>query len=167
VLEARDFLGEKGSNIVGIGSEQDIVALFMAGEIDMAIAYSGTMANLLGTCNCDDYNYSIPEEGSNIFVDNMFVPVDADSADLAMLFIDYTLNPEVSASLSNLGFGSVNRAATDAGLIDESFAEIDGFNPGSEVFARMFYVQHLAEDVAAAYDVAWDELLGFYGLPEE
>lgn len=167
VLLARDFLGEKGANILGIGTEEDVVNAFLAGEIDLAIAYSGTMANLLGQCECADFNYVIPEEGSNIFVDSLFVPVDADAEDLAMLFIDYSLDPVVNASLSNMGFGSVNQATQAAGFIDESFSEISGFNPTEELLARSFSALPLEEEIAAAYELAWDELRGFYGLEED
>jgi spermidine/putrescine transport system substrate-binding protein len=163
ILQARDYLGERGNNLLGIYGYGEIADLVLNKEASIAVTYNGTLSSLIAVCGCSNYGYSIPEEGSNIFVDNMVVPVDADNTDLAMIFIDYILHPQVNAEISNMGYGSTNLAAVENRLIDMQFLDESGFNPSAEILARMFYIEALNEEAAAYYDVAWSDLLQFYG----
>ena len=70
----------------------------------MSISRSNTTATFcksLWDCECDDYAYAIPDEGSNVWIDNLSIPVDAPNPELAMVFIDYILDAKVGADLTN------------------------------------------------------------------
>lgn len=51
-----------------------------------------------------DLRYTMPKEGSRLWVDGMFIPSDAPHVANAYLFIDYIMRPEVTASISNYIF---------------------------------------------------------------
>jgi spermidine/putrescine transport system substrate-binding protein len=165
ISEARDYLGEHGDNLLTIFSGS-AHPLYDAGEADIITAYSYNSARWILNCDCETYGFAIPEEGSNIYVDNMLVPVDAEDPELAMVFMDYLLDPVVNAGFSNLGAGSTNALAAELGLIDARLLNETGFNPSEEVLANMFFIEPLEEDVTAFYDVAWNDLLLFYGIED-
>jgi putrescine transport system substrate-binding protein len=48
-----------------------------------------------------DLRYTMPKEGSGLWVDGMFIPSDAPHADNAYAFINYILRPDVIAAISN------------------------------------------------------------------
>lgn len=56
--------------------------------------------------------YVIPREGSQIWVDNLCIPAKAPHRDLAEKFVNFVLEPQVGARLSNfLQFATPNAAA--------------------------------------------------------
>lgn len=163
IAEARDFLLDRGSNVVSIAADDGQVQL-ERGDVDITVEYSGDIIDLTYECECDDFAYVIPEEGSNIWVDNMAVPVDAPNPELAMVFMDYVLHPQVGADISNFtAYGSPNQAAIELGLIDEELLADTSIYPTDEVRERLFFVTPVEADVEQLYNDAWDELLIFIG----
>ena len=58
--------------------------------------------------------YMIPEEGVSFYIDSMAILQDAPHAETAYQFINYILDPEVGASLTNeLYYASPNSAAKE------------------------------------------------------
>jgi putrescine transport system substrate-binding protein len=82
------------------------VVLGWAGDIN--IARSRAIENKNG----NDIVALIPKNGGLIFFDNLAVPKDAKHPKNAMIFINYFMQPEVSASLTNeLSYPTVNKAS--------------------------------------------------------
>jgi spermidine/putrescine-binding protein len=110
-------------------------------------------------CECDDYAYVIPEEGSYIWVDNLAIPVDAPHADMAMAFMDYLLAPAVSANNANaLALATPNQTAIDDDLIDRAQLENPAIYPDEETSKRLFLAElHLESE--EMYANAWDEIV--------
>src|SRR5690606_28698460 len=113
---------------------------------------------------CDTYSYIIPEEGSVIWVDNMAIPVGAPNPELAMVFMDYILDAQVGADISNYtAFASPNQASIDARLIDEELLDNPGVYPADELIARLFHTEPIGGEFETLYNDAWDELLIYLG----
>ncbi len=74
--------------------------LLANGDVDITLAYDGYILSLIEQCECDTYVYALMEEASGIWIDNMAVPSDAPNPELAMVFIDYILDPQVGALLA-------------------------------------------------------------------
>lgn len=163
ISAARDFLGEHGANVGGIYGSSDTFQYLAEADTDIMIVYTYLLAAYWAECACEDYGLTIPDEGSNIFVDNMMIPVDADSPELAMVFMDYVLHPQVNAEITNAIPSSTNASAVELGLVEERYLNETGFNPGIGILANSFFIEPLEEDVATFYDVAWSDLLLFYG----
>lgn len=157
IAEARDFLIENGSNVVYI-AQDDGQAWLERGEVDIAVEYSGDIFQLIYDCECEDYAYVIPEEGSVRWVDNMAIPVGARNPALAEVFMDYILDPQVGANLSNYtAYGTPNQASLDLGLIDEELLNDLGIYPSEETEERLFFIADVPS-VEQDYNDAWEEV---------
>lgn len=162
IAAARDFLVENGSNVVYI-NQDDGQEVLLRGEADIVMEYSGDIFQIIDECACDDYAYVIPEEGTYFWVDNVAIPVGAPNKALAEVFIDYLLDPQVGADISNYtAYGSPNRAAIEAGLIDEALLNNPGIYPSEETEERLFSIVNDPE-AEGLYNDAWDEVKIFVG----
>lgn len=163
IAEARDYLLERGSNVVAINAV-DGQARLERGEVDGAVMYSGNIFRLNANCECEDYAYLIPEPGSNLWMDNLAIPVDAPNPELAHVFIDYLLDAQVGADISNYtAYGSPNQAAIDAGLIDPALLANESIYPSAEVQAILYSIIAVPE-AEVDYLSAWDEIKVSFGI---
>lgn len=163
IAAARDFLIENGANVVAIAGDDGQV-LLERGDVDMTVEYSGDIIDLTYECECDTFAYLIPEEGTNVWIDNMAIPVDAPNPELAMVFMDYVLHPQIGADISNFtAYASPNQAAIDLGLIDAELLEDPAIYPSEELQEKMFFQQRVPADVEQMYNDAWDELVIYLG----
>lgn len=162
VAAARDFLIENGRNVVYIASD-DGQEMLLRGEADIVVEYSGDIFQVMDECECDTYAYVIPEEGTNFWVDSLAIPVGANNKALALVFLDYMLDPQVAADISNYtAYGSPNALAIELGLIDEELLEDPGIYPTEETQERLFFTSQSAGREAMLND-AWDEIRIFVG----
>ena len=162
IAEAAEYLIEKGSNVVAI-TPDDGQVLLAGGNVDIALEYSGDIVQIIEECECDDFAYALPEEGSNIYIDSLAIPSGAPNSDLANVFIDYILDPQVGADISNeIGYATPNQAALDAGLIEEKYLNNGVSYPDAETLERLWSVK-ANFDVEEAYIDAWDQITIFIG----
>lgn len=84
------------------------------GEVAVAHGYSGNMIVAIGeTENPDNFVYVLPEEGATLWIDNMVIPTISTAPCTAHTFIDFLLDAENGAQLTNWNYyGSPNEAAT-------------------------------------------------------
>ncbi|SDO19812.1 putrescine transport system substrate-binding protein [Rhodoferax sp. OV413] len=84
------------------------VGLGWAGDMNIA------KARAIENKNGNDIEVLVPKSGGLIFFDNLAIPKDAGHPNNAMIFMDYFLRPEVSASLTNeLTYPTANKASLD------------------------------------------------------
>lgn len=166
IQEATDYLVEKGrKNVLRIAVD-DGQELLARGEVDMIIEYSGDIFQVALACeedpNCGtEYAYILPDEGANMWIDNLVIPTRAQNKRLAEAFIDYVLHPQVGADISNyIAYATPNQVSIDAGLIDEYLLESPIIYPTADVFERLFVTKAFADmpEVQQYYNDAWDEL---------
>lgn len=163
INEARDFLIEKGANVVAVAADDGQV-LLERGDVDATIEYSGDIFALAYDCECDTYAYSIPVETANIWTDNLAIPVGAPNAALANVFIDYILDAQVGAAISNYtAYASPNALAIELGLIDDIYLSDPSIYPSEETRANLFESVEVSPEAEQAYNDAWDELLIYLG----
>ena len=122
--EAADVIAAAKVGIATFDSDQYDEAL-VGGEVAVAHGYSGNMIVAIGDSdNPDQYTYVLPEEGATLWIDNMAIPANAASPCTAHTFIDYLLDAENGAALTNWNYyGSPNGAAIDQGLIDQEVVD--------------------------------------------
>lgn len=113
--EAADTITAARGGIATFDSDQYDEAL-VAGEVAVSHGYSGNMIIGIGDAeNPDDFEYVLPEEGATLWIDNMTVPANAEHPCTAFTFMNYILDAENGAALSNWNYyGSPNEAATDS-----------------------------------------------------
>lgn len=162
VRDAAQYLIDHGDNVVYI-NQDDGQEVLLRGEADIVVEYSGDIFQIMDECACDTYGYVIPEEGTMFWVDNLAIPEGAPNKELAEVFIDYVLDPQVGADISNYtAYGSPNRAAIERGLIDEELLSDPGIYPSEETLQNLFIVVQ-DEELERLYNDAWDEVRIFVG----
>ena len=101
-----------------------------------------------------DIRYVIPKEGAIRWVDVMGIPRDAPHAANAHAFIDYLLQPEVIAKVSDyVAYANANKDAT--ALIDPEIAGDEGVYPPAEVRAKLVDPAALPDEVQRQRVRAW------------
>jgi putrescine transport system substrate-binding protein len=109
-----------------IDSSIDIQAM-ANGDICVALGYNGDFVQARNRSkeakNGMQIDYTIPEEGSLLWFDMLAIPRDAPNVANAHLFINYLMNPQVIANISNFtGFANANAAASpllDASIVSD------------------------------------------------
>lgn len=166
IAEARDFLIDNSSNVVAIAADDGQV-LLEQGNVDITVEYSGDIFQIIDNCECEDFAYAIPDEGAVVWVDNLAIPKDAPNPELAHVFIDYILDPQVGADIANFtAYGSPNQVSIDAGLIDEEYLSNPAIYPVSitnpdeaaSSGAGLYFIRELP-DVEQDYLDAWDAII--------
>lgn len=154
VAEARQYLVANGANVVDI-AEDDGQDQLRAGSVDIAVEYNGDIFQVMSECGCDDYAYAIPNEGALLWVDNLAIPVGAPNKALAEVFIDYILDRQVGADISNYtAYASPNQASIDAGLINEEYLNNTAIYPSSDDMEDLFSAIS-NEELAIIYGGEW------------
>ncbi len=92
-----------------------------AEEIVIAHGWPGIIA--LARSENDKIHFVIPKEGGAIWQDNMVIPFDAPNKYTAERFINYMLEPEIGAQLSNYIFSFTPNAASEP-FLDETYHAI-------------------------------------------
>jgi spermidine/putrescine transport system substrate-binding protein len=157
INEARDFLIANGENVTYF-HQDDGQAYLERGEVDITLEYSGDIFQLISGCGCEDYAYVIADEGGNLWRDNLAIPVDAPNPELAHVFIDYILDPQVGADISNYtAYGTPLQAALDQGLVDEALLEFYPIEFPPEMRDRLYFAADIPE-AELFYADAWDQV---------
>lgn len=121
-------------------SSQYISAL-ANGEICVAIGWSGDIIQAqdraIEADNGVNIEYSIPEEGTQVWFDMLAIPKDAQNKDAAHQFINFLLRPDVIADISNyVAYANPNLNAME--LQDEEIQTNAGIYPSAEVRKKLF-----------------------------
>ena len=83
-----------------------------SGSAAIAPYYAGDYLSMVE--NNEDLGFVYPKEGTNIFVDAICVPKNADNYDAAMLFINYLLEPSIAlANAEYIYYASPNTSVTE------------------------------------------------------
>lgn len=158
IAAARDFLIEHSDNVLAI-ADDDGQALLTAGYVDIAIEYSGDIFQIIFECECEDFLYTIPQEGGLLWTDNMVIPAGAPNPELAHAFIDYILDPRVGAEISNTtAFATPNEAAMERGFIQPSLLVNTTIYPPATMRERLFQSNSTPE-THAMYAEAWEAVM--------
>ena len=115
------------------------------GEVDVAHGWSGGFAQaFFETDAYETHVYTIPAEGGVRWVDTMAIPHNADNVCSAHAMINFLLDAENGAALTNYTYyGSPNEAATPY-ILDE-ILEDPGIYPPPDVYARLELIPQMGD----------------------
>ncbi len=151
--EALAELKKLAPNVLAFDTD-NIKQKFMAEELWIGTMWSGDAA--YANDENEDIVYMVPEEGATIFYDTIAIPKGSKNKALAEKFINYLLDPEVSAkNYEYLGYGNPNLMA--APFHTEEFNS----NPYINLLQEELDRTESLVDVGAAkelYDRYWTEL---------
>ena len=128
--------------------------LLIAGDVVMAHCWSGDAFR--AAAERPSIRYVIPKEGSSQFIDNVCIPKAAPHKDLAEMFINYLLRPEVNAKISAYTkYGTCVPAAKDH--LPEEILKHEHIYPSVEVLQSLEWLKDLG-DFTPQYSRVWDEI---------
>ncbi len=131
IQEAADVIAGVRANIRYFHSSQTINDM-ANGDICVAHGYSGDMlqaqARAAEAANGVNVEYIVPSEGAVVWTDVAVIPADAPNPAAAHKFINYLLQPEVIAPISNyVAYANANAKATP--LVDAEVRNNPGIYP--------------------------------------
>ncbi|ODT65577.1 MAG: spermidine/putrescine ABC transporter substrate-binding protein PotF [Pelagibacterium sp. SCN 63-23] len=128
------------------------------GEICLALGYSGDI--FIASDNAGDgveIQYLIPEEGAATLFDFLAIPADAPHPDNAHKFINYILEPEVVAAITNyVYYANPNLPALE--FVDEEVKSNPGIYPPEETIAKAFVMQAHSPDYEETLTRTWTRI---------
>ena len=132
----------------GVGGKNDVVA----GTAVAAIVYNGDAIQSV-TEDPEKLAFTIPKEGSEIWYDSMCIPAKAPNPDAAHKWINWLLEPEVGAALSNYNQYATPNAAAEAFITPEDLNN-PGIYPTPEIMENLHFTRDLGKD-NRIMDEAW------------
>jgi spermidine/putrescine transport system substrate-binding protein len=123
-------------------------------SVRAAVVFSGEAARAI--VEDPDTFYFIPKEGSEIWVDNLSILAKAAHRDLAEKFINFILEPEIGAKISNkYQFATPNAAAKK--FIDPILLKNPVIYPSEETMKSLEFLKDLGRDTRL-YDQLWTSI---------
>ena len=126
------------------------------GEAAIAPYYAGDFITM--HADNPDLAFAFPREGTNIFTDAMCIPKDAQNPELAELYINFMLEPQVGlANIQYIGYSTPNAAVYD--LLDDETKQNPVQYPPKELLDTFEYLTHPDPHLAKAMDDAWTKIV--------
>ena len=117
--EASDLIAQATENVAAFDSNL-YTDLLLSGEVAISHGFSGNyFAAFAEAENPDQYAYLIPSEGATKWVDTMAILADAPHPCTAHTFINFLLDAENGAQLTNWNYYGSPNAAAEEFILDE------------------------------------------------
>ena len=138
LAEAEELVADATSRLAAFDSDQ-YDELLIQGESAIGHGYSGNFFTAFEEGD-SEYEYFVPEEGGTVWVDNMAVPADAPHPCTAHAFINFLLDAENGAALTNWNYyASPNEAAEE--FIEDEILEDPAIYPDEELDQRLEFIE--------------------------
>ncbi|WP_028273651.1 ABC transporter substrate-binding protein [Atopococcus tabaci] len=146
--EAADKLDGLVPSVKAIVADE-IKTYMIQEEASVAVTFSGEAADMMW--ENEKLHYVLPEEGSNLWFDNMVIPKTAQNPDAAYAFINFMLEPENAAQNADyIGYSTPNEAAME--LLPEETISDEQFYPSEETMDRLEVYENLGPEYLGIYN---------------
>ena len=127
-----------------------------AGNAAIAPYYAGDFLTMQE--NNSDLAFVYPKEGTNIFVDSVCVPSNAQNYNAAMMYINFLLEPEVAlANAEYICYASPNTAVVENP--DYTFYQNEILYPSADAAPKTQYFHDIDVEIRSYYEKLWEEIL--------
>ncbi|BBP44444.1 polyamine ABC transporter substrate-binding protein [Thiosulfativibrio zosterae] len=131
------------------------------GDTCVAQGYSGDILQARDRAdeakNGVEIAYLVPKEGAVVWTDTMVIPKDAPNPKAALQFINYLLQPEVIAPISNfVAYANANAKALP--LVDESIRNDPGIYPSDATREHFMVLKAPSDKQARNLNRAWTRI---------
>lgn len=128
----------------------------IGGEAAMAVIYSGEV--IYAQRENPDLCYSVPKEGSNVWIDGWVVTKRARNPEAAMKWIDFMCRPDIALmNFDFITYSTPNTAARDM-IEDEDIRNSEVAYPSEDVLERCDTYSYLGEEGDALYNRMWKKV---------
>ena len=152
--EAADLLVQQVPLVQSYAMDQ-IFQKMESGEAWIAPYYSGDAAILVE--ENDNIAFSVPEEGTNYFVDAICIPRTSTHKAEAEAYINFLCDPEISyENCSYIGYSTPETAAKE--MMDPEITENEMYYPSEETIANTEVFINLSDTTNQLLDSLWAEV---------
>ncbi|SDC32317.1 spermidine/putrescine transport system substrate-binding protein [Terribacillus halophilus] len=146
--EAYDKLVSLKPNVRALLGDENKL-LMASGEVSIGITWSGDASEIMS--ENEDLDYVVPEEGSNLWFDNMVIPKTAKNVDAAHKFINFMLDPKIAAQNTEyVSYSTPNKEALQ--YMPEEMVNDERFYPSPELTDRLEVYENLGQENLAHYN---------------
>ena len=161
--EARDIILQAKPYWKTFNSEDYDDSLLIPDEVVLSHSWSGDAANAYWSTYDDatedgNWYYAIPQEGGVRWVDNVCITASSERYATALHFLNYLLEPEVSAAITNFTYYASPNDAAKA-FIEADILDDPGIYPSQEVFDKLEWLEDVG-DAIFIYDEMWTAIKG-------
>ncbi|HEY9704310.1 MAG TPA: spermidine/putrescine ABC transporter substrate-binding protein, partial [Allocoleopsis sp.] len=126
----------------------------LTGDLFIAMCYSADANKIMQENN--KLKYFIPHSGTSLWMDTMVIPKTAPNPDGAYAWLNYILQPDISAEISQrLSFATPNKAAFD--LLPKTAQKNPSLFPAEDVLSKCDSIEDVGK-FAEVYDAYWTKL---------
>lgn len=146
--EAKAKLSTLTPNVKAIVGDE-IKLLLANEEAAVGLVWSGDASEIMS--ENDKLDYVVPEEGSNLWFDNMVIPKTARNIEGAHEFINFMLDPEHAAQNAEyVGYSTPNAKALE--YLPEEISGDKRFYPDKELTEKLEVYQNLGKKMLSHYN---------------
>lgn len=129
-------------NVIALAADE-IKMHLVQDEAPIGVTFSGEAAMAME--GNEDLVYVVPEEGSNIWFDNIVIPKNAKNVKGAHALIDFLMRPDIAArNAEYIGYSTPNKAAFD--LLDPEITSDEAFYPSDETIKHLEVYGNLGQE---------------------
>lgn len=148
LVQVAEKLKEMTPNVKAIVADE-IKMYMIQEEAGIAVTFSGEASEMLW--ENENLHYVIPEEGTNLWFDNIVIPKTSRNLDGAYAFINFMLDPENAAvNAEYVGYSTPNDDAI--ALMDPEITEDEQFYPSDEAVSHMEVYENLGPELLGIYN---------------
>jgi len=146
--EAKEKLDKLTPNVKAIVGDE-IRMLMATEEAAIGVAWSGTAQEIMW--ENEDVEYVVPEEGSNLWFDNIVIPKTAKNVEGAHKFINFMLDPKNAAQNTEyVGYSTPNKEAMK--YLPEEITSDKRFYLDEEMTSKLEVYENLGKRSLAEYN---------------
>ncbi|KZZ83452.1 ABC transporter substrate-binding protein [Bacillus sp. SJS] len=146
--EAKAKLNTITPNVKAIVGDE-IKMLLANEEAAAGVVWSGDASEIMG--ENEKLDYVVPEEGSNLWFDNMVIPKTAANREAAHQFINFMLEPDVAAqNVEYVGYSTPNKKGL--AILPEEISGDERFYPDTETTEKLEVYDNLGKKMLAHYN---------------
>jgi spermidine/putrescine transport system substrate-binding protein len=153
INKARDLLIKQKKHLKAFAPDEG-QNMLAAGDVDIVMEWNGDILQV--AAEDEDLAYVVPNEGTNVFVDNLCIPKDAPHPMNAHALIDHINDPAVNAEICNtINYATANIEARK--LLPPETLSNPAIYPASDIVAKSEQILDIG-DATTLYDEAWTQV---------
>lgn len=152
--EALNILSRQSSDVMAYYVDETCDEM-VAENAAIAVCYSGEAA--IAMAENENLAYSVPKEGSNLWIDSWFIPSTCQNMDEALEFLNYICSDEMGQA----NFEYVYYASPLLSVIskqDEATKENEAINPSADIISKCEVYRALDDYSTNMYNSLWQKL---------
>jgi len=153
INKARDLLIKQKKHLKAFAPDEG-QNMLAAGDVDIVMEWNGDILQV--AAEDDDLAYAVPDEGTNVFVDNLCIPKDAPHPGNAHALIDHINDPTVNAEIcTTINYATANIEARK--LLPPETLSNPAIYPAADIVAKSEQILDIGE-ATTLYDEAWTQV---------